>query len=327
MSLSCIYKLALTEIAQQYIDSVESFLFSLHTSILTLQPSGHSSFFTKYGSSSNNNNNSGRLDTAVINLLPQILVTSGIVLTTVFMMRKFFSKFSGMDEGEGGGGGGSGSGSGSGGGRGEDPERAEDVVHVKHGKTNYDFKFPLGAISSGSVTVGALRAKTAVESGVEASRVSLLGLGKSLKDDSATLRSLGMGSGTKILCMASTPTPKTTKQVPSPPPAAALTPLQRIEAVQQSVRDKTSALTKDFVANPPTDAKDREDAHRRISESIMAELLKLDGIESDDPAVRVRRKELVKELQRTLETVDAVLKQQGAGAGAGASANADVSPL
>lgn len=224
-------------------------------------------------------------------------------------MRKFFSKLGGMDEGEGGGG------------RGrvvEDPERTEDVVHVKHGKNDYDFKFPLGAISGGAVTVGALRAKAAIETGVEASRVSLLGLGKNLKDDSVTLRSLGMGSGTKILCMATLQRPKTTansvgvaKQKQEP----VLTPLQRIEAVQQSVQDKTGVLTRDFIASPPKDTKDREDTHRRISETIMAELLKLDGIESDDPAVRVRRKEVVKEMQHTLETVDAVLKQQSAGAG------------
>ncbi|KAF8470858.1 hypothetical protein BDZ91DRAFT_719128 [Kalaharituber pfeilii] len=194
----------------------------------------------------------------------------------------------------------------------EDPERTEDIVHVKHGKNDYIFKFPLGAISAGAVTVGALRAKVSQETRVEANRISLVGLGRNLKDDAATLRSLGMGSGTKVLCMASQQrVPSTKKTMAAPKPKLVLTPMERIEAVRQAVEDKTGKLTADFLANTPTERKEREDAHRMISETIMGELLKLDSIESDDPAVRVRRKEVVKEIQKILESVDGALKTSG----------------
>ena len=192
----------------------------------------------------------------------------------------------------------------------DDPERTEDVIYVKHGKNDYEFQFPLGAISSGAVTVGALRAKAAQETKVDANRVSLVGLGRNLKDDSATLRSLGMGSGTKVLCMASQQKSISVKPVTIAPPNQ-LSPKEKIEAVKQAVQDKTGALTQAFVSNPPVDAKEREDTHRKISETIMGELLKLDGIESDDPAVRLRRKEVVKEIQRVLESLDAALKKGG----------------
>lgn len=193
----------------------------------------------------------------------------------------------------------------------EDPERTEDVIYVKHGKNDYEFQFPLGAISSGIVTVGALRAKAAQETGVDTSRISLVGLGRNLKDDSVTLRSLGMGSGTKVLCMASQQKPISVKKPEIVTPPKQLSPSEKIEAVKQAVQDKTGALTQAFVSDPPADAKDREDTHRKISETIMGELLKLDGIESDDPAVRLRRKEVVKEIQRVLETLDGALKKGG----------------
>jgi len=193
----------------------------------------------------------------------------------------------------------------------EAPERTEDVIYIKHGKTDYVFQFPLGAISDGAVTVGAIRAKASQETGVEASRISLVSLGRNLKDDSATLRSLGMGSGTKVLCMASQQKPISVKKLTTATPPNQLGPREKIEAVKQAVQDKTGALTQAFVSNPPADAKEREDTHRRISETIMGELLKLDGIESDDPAVRLRRKEVVKEIQRLLETLDVALKKGG----------------
>lgn len=194
----------------------------------------------------------------------------------------------------------------------EDPDRTEDVIHVKHGKNDYDFQFPPGAISGGAVTVGALRAKAAQETGVNASRITLVALGRNLKDDSTTLRSLGMGSGTKVLCMASQQqVPKPMKKPVTVTPPKQLSPMEKIEAVKQAVHDKTGVLTREFVANPPADGKEREDSHRKISETIMGELLKLDGIESDDPAVRVRRKEVVKEIQLLLEKVDAALRTGG----------------
>ncbi|KAI5803344.1 hypothetical protein DFH27DRAFT_46329 [Peziza echinospora] len=210
----------------------------------------------------------------------------------------------------------------------EDPNRTEDVVHVKHGTKDHEFKFPRGAISSGNVTVGALRAKASQATGVDPSRISLVGLGRSLKDDVATLKSLGIGSGARILCMASQTkassskqpaqgkgaSPKPPAQAPKPKPAVILSPIEKIEGVRQAVEEKTGALSREFIANPPANSPAREDAHRKISETIMGELLKLDSIESDDPAVRMRRKEVVREIQQKLERLDESLKSVRLGA-------------
>jgi hypothetical protein len=63
----------------------------------------------------------------------------------------------------------------------------------------------------------------------------------------------------------------------------------------------------DFINGKGTEK--RVDMHRRLGETIMAELLKLDGVETEDPEIRARRKELVKDIQGYLDALDKSLRE------------------
>jgi hypothetical protein len=65
-------------------------------------------------------------------------------------------------------------------------------------------------------------------------------------------------------------------------------------------------LCSDYIESPPSDPKKREEEHRKLSESIMMHImLKLDGVEAEGmPEVRARRKELVRQVQKTLKDLD-----------------------
>lgn len=62
-----------------------------------------------------------------------------------------------------------------------------------------------------------------------------------------------------------------------------------------------------FTRSPPADRTKRDDEHRRLSETILAQvILKLDGVEPNgDEVIRARRKELVRESQQVLGQLDA----------------------
>ncbi|PWW75027.1 hypothetical protein C7212DRAFT_325956 [Tuber magnatum] len=87
-----------------------------------------------------------------------------------------------------------------------------------------------------------------------------------------------------------------------------LTPRQQIEAVWEEIVANLHPLVNDFLQNPPADADKRADTHRRLTETMMGALLKLDSVESGEPEVRARRKEVVKQIQGTFDNLDAVLR-------------------
>jgi len=231
-----------------------------------------------------------------------------------------------------------------------DPDRSDDHVMIKHGTKEYMVSYPVGTITSGIVTVGAVRDQCVGLTGAEPERVSLSCGGKILREDAAPLRSLGIGQAARILCVASKATPtsatasepvaivdsldgatpskskkkrskkKTRPASPLPPPSPApspqpeikklpLTPFQQIEAVWEGIVANLHPLVNDFLQNPPADADKRADTHRSLTETMMGEILKLDSMETGEPEVRARRKEVVKQIQETLDSLDAVLKQ------------------
>jgi hypothetical protein len=64
------------------------------------------------------------------------------------------------------------------------------------------------------------------------------------------------------------------------------------------------------VADPPTDPKKREFEHKKLSETILAQImLKADGIVPDgNVTIRNARKALIKEAQANLDRLDQVEK-------------------
>jgi hypothetical protein len=90
----------------------------------------------------------------------------------------------------------------------------------------------------------------------------------------------------------------------SPTPADAK--MQKLDELAAELNTKWLPLCKEYIANPPADPKKREEEHRRLSESLLQQiLLKLDGVEPEGIVeVRARRKELVKDTQTILKTLD-----------------------
>lgn len=95
---------------------------------------------------------------------------------------------------------------------------------------------------------------------------------------------------------------------PAPPTSSGATsgPMKVLDDLAVEYQIKWLPLCSDYIASPPSDPKKREEEHRKLSESIMMHImLKLDGVEAEGmPEVRARRKELVRQVQKTLKDLD-----------------------
>ena len=95
---------------------------------------------------------------------------------------------------------------------------------------------------------------------------------------------------------------------PMQPPNLKLikTPLEQIAALVGYLQQELIPLCDEYVANPPSDPKKREFEYRKLSESILAQImLKADGIEPDgNETVRNARKALIREAQANLNRLD-----------------------
>ncbi|ORY70950.1 BAG domain-containing protein [Pseudomassariella vexata] len=91
-----------------------------------------------------------------------------------------------------------------------------------------------------------------------------------------------------------------------PSPAAQSGPIGQLQTIGSHFRTKFVPLCDEFSANPPKDRKKCEDEHRKLSETIMQQiLLKLDEVETGgDPEIRAKRKELVSQVQDVLKGID-----------------------
>lgn len=87
-------------------------------------------------------------------------------------------------------------------------------------------------------------------------------------------------------------------------------PIDKINSLAQHFEDKWLPLCLKFIKSPPTDAKKREDEHRRITETVMQQvILKLDGVETDgQEEARARRREVVRYVQGILKEMDGRLQ-------------------
>lgn len=94
-----------------------------------------------------------------------------------------------------------------------------------------------------------------------------------------------------------------------PPPAPNLniydTTFRQVTALESYFRTTLLPLCNEYISHLPTDQKTSEWEHRKLSETILSQvLLQADGIEVDDDSTRNARHKLVDEAQATLKRLD-----------------------
>jgi hypothetical protein len=121
------------------------------------------------------------------------------------------------------------------------------------------------------------------------------------------------GAGAEFLPIPShIPGPRPTS---APPPNASgaatpQTPLGKLDALASKFHNDFLPLCETFIKEPPAEKAKRDFEYKKLSESILAQvLLKLDGVETEgDPDARARRKEVVREVQGMLDRLDNIVK-------------------
>jgi len=102
-------------------------------------------------------------------------------------------------------------------------------------------------------------------------------------------------------------------QRPSPAPSfhGLRTAHEQVERLASYFRSSLRPMCEGFIANPPADSKDRSFEHKKLGETVLAQvILKADGIDVDgDEAARGARRALIKEAQATLNQLDQMARE------------------
>jgi hypothetical protein len=96
-----------------------------------------------------------------------------------------------------------------------------------------------------------------------------------------------------------------------PAPGTPQTALQKLDAITTAFRATILPACERFLEAPPPESERRATEHRRLTETVLAQvLLKLDAVETEgDEEARGRRKELVREAQGLLGRLDGVVSK------------------
>ncbi|QKX56681.1 uncharacterized protein TRUGW13939_03787 [Talaromyces rugulosus] len=101
----------------------------------------------------------------------------------------------------------------------------------------------------------------------------------------------------------------TTSSAAPPSPSPSLQNIRtgnaQVDALLHYLRGELAPMCESYIAQPPADQKARDYEHKRLSETILAQvILKADGIDSED--ARMARRALIKEAQSWLNRIDEV---------------------
>jgi hypothetical protein len=285
----------------------------------------------------------------------------------------------------------------------KDPDRATDVLLLKHRRVSYPTHFPAHSIGNGDLKIGTVRSAAAKKLGVaDPRRIRLFYRGRNMKYDDRPAREEGLrgnGQGSEVLCVvgeavqgamapgaedtdevagarerawsagseeedtedvsedmsqagtegkkkrrnragkkkkgrrpkntvpastsntpghaeflplpSSIPAPRPTSAPPAPAATnAPQTPLQKLDAIATNFHTMIVPLCVSFSASPPSEKSKRDFEHKKLTETILAQvLIKLDSVETGgDDEARGRRKALVKEAQAMMNRLDEVVK-------------------
>jgi hypothetical protein len=93
-------------------------------------------------------------------------------------------------------------------------------------------------------------------------------------------------------------------------PAEPQTPIGKLDAIASKFHTEFVPMCVQFMAGPPEDKAKRTFEYKKLSETILTQIIfKLDGVETEgDPDARLKRKALVKEVQGMLTRLDEVGK-------------------
>ncbi|KAI4125490.1 MAG: hypothetical protein LQ338_004216 [Usnochroma carphineum] len=110
------------------------------------------------------------------------------------------------------------------------------------------------------------------------------------------------------------PTPSPVPPQPQTSKPGKLTPSETLDALASRFHTEFVPQCRSYMSNPPSDAKTRDFEYKKLSETILAQIiLKLDAVETEgDEGLRAKRKELVRETQAMLGSLDKVGKAGGA---------------